>query len=83
MDKSSNANDSCCKDEHKQIKVDDDHKLSENIYGSPFLTPIISVTEFSLPGNARLAPSKELPTGHAPPLYAASPIYIRIHVLRI
>jgi hypothetical protein len=73
------AQSSCCKDEHKQVKLKDDQKISEApIYLMQETSTVLSEFPF---GGYSLVPlpslSQEHPVSHAPPAGANQVIYLR------
>ena len=83
MEKSHENNNGCCKDEHKQVKLETDHKgvpayqLSEP--GPATLpVPLFEITDINLP-----TVTEQIPRSHAPPRRGDIAVYIRNCVFRI
>lgn len=74
----------CCKDEHKQVKLQNDQKVADisiNLMQLPVLVvpvPFSSYT-FELPASIAQA----FPVSHAPPVYSDQAVYLRNCVFRI
>jgi len=67
----------CCKDEHKQIKTDNDQKLSlSESYSYNVLAPYVSMSESSLQDLRLFSVAIEYPNTHAPPLSGNLPLFI-------
>ena len=84
MEKSQERENGCCKDEHKHVKLETDHKGATTY----FLTELISFTSPS-PGNVfelqDILPTvtEQNPLSHAPPRGSDLAVYIRNCVFRI
>lgn len=83
MDKSHENSDGCCKDEHKQVKLETDHKgvsayqLTEP--GAVALPALLfEITDINLP-----TVTERNPRSHAPPRNGDIAVYIRNCVFRI
>lgn len=83
MEKSQEKDNGCCKDEHKQVKLETEHKgavtysLSELIsFALP--TPVFEVPVINLP-----TVTEQNPLSHAPPRSGDIAVYIRNCVFRI
>ena len=83
MEKSGDGDNGCCKDEHQQFKIDNEHKIAESSFSvltvdasstlyfeKPYIFHFTSVTE-------------KHPVSNAPPGKGNIPIYIRNNVFRI
>lgn len=74
----------CCKDEHKQVKVENDHYASAVVFHSMQLaSAALPVTFLEIPDIAFSSITEENPTGHAPPRSSGIALYKRICVFRI
>jgi hypothetical protein len=84
MEKADTKDNGCCKDEHKQLKLDDDHKQAEGSYSWNILSPAAPTTAF-FHSDFTAAPStaEEFPVSNAPPFVAKAPTYLRLRVIRI
>ncbi|WP_207495764.1 HYC_CC_PP family protein [Aridibaculum aurantiacum] len=71
------SNNSCCKDEHKELKVQDDQKITPGFTFFP-LPPVAYIpTGFSeLPGLVANSVELEFPVSHAPPLQVHDQLYL-------
>jgi len=83
MDKSLEKNNGCCKDEHKQVKLETEHKgvASYQLTALSFAvlpTPAFEIEDVKLP-----TVTEENPLSHAPPRRGEIPVYIRNCVFRI
>lgn len=83
MEKSQDINNGCCKDEHKQVKLETDHKgvsayqLAEQ--GPAALpVPLFEIADINLP-----TVTEQIPRSHAPPRSSEIAVYIRNCVFRI
>lgn len=83
MEKSQENDNGCCKDEHKQVKLETDHKgvsayqLTEP--GAAALpVPLFEITDINLP-----TVTEQIPRSHAPPRSGDIAVYIRNCVFRI
>lgn len=84
MEKSDSADNGCCKDEHKFVKLDKDQKTAEQHVFHLYLlsaveTHVFNVAELKLPSSL----TECFPVNNAPPLQSAIPIFIRNCVFRI
>jgi len=83
MEKKSSTHDGCCKDEQKQVKLHDDHKLVENFYNGNFLTSVVLTYGFSHDTDINiLSYAEKFPVSNAP-LQSKRPAYLRFCVFRI
>jgi len=83
MTKKPETSKGCCKDEHKQVKIDKDQKLSPGFLLSGVIAqtgPIIYSDYFI---SALPALSENFPKSHGPPLSYGYPLYIVHCVFRI
>ena len=84
MHKSENKDNDCCKDVHKQIKLDKDQKTSEFGWRMIQLLPValpFHLSEISL--NDFTSATEENPFSHAPPRSSSIAVYLRNCVFRI
>jgi len=73
----------CCKDEHKQIKLENDHKAAAGYQVMQLLSVTIPVNLFELPLIDLTSLTEENPISHAPPRSSSIAVYIRNCVFRI
>ena len=83
MDKSHKGNKGCCKDEHKQFKLDTDHKgvsAYQLMVFAPVLSPapLFELLHINLP-----TVTEQNPLNHAPPRHGDIAVHIRNCVFRI
>ena len=84
MDKSEKDSDKCCKDEHKQLKVTNDHNVVETaLKGMQLLAFAMPVSYIEMPDVHFSSTMEENPTGNAPPGSYSIPIYKRNCIFRI
>jgi len=84
MDKSGDKDNGCCKDEQKQFKIDNEHKIIESSVS--FLHPDLALLpkHFEKPQTFNFTSiTEEHPATNAPPGPGSIPIYIRNNVFRI
>lgn len=84
MKKSEKKDNGCCKDEHKFVKLDKDHKTAEqqvNQLQSLTATEIQPIYIVDSKPFASLC--ERFPVNNAPPLQSATPLFIRNCVFRI
>lgn len=77
MEKDSSSNDGCCKDEHKQVKVDQDKKLAE--IASKAKQTLLDQTvlfAFIATENRLFETVHQLPFSNAPPRQLTVPHYL-------
>jgi len=84
MKKGLSQNKGCCRDEHRQIKLDNDQKTVESLlqlmqYSGAFLLPGYSV----LPDIRPVPLAVTQPVGHAPPRSSTTAIFVLHRVFRI
>jgi hypothetical protein len=73
----------CCKDEYKQLKLQNDQKTAVS-YQSIQLSSVAILTNFFITPSANLPSlAEENPLSHAPPGSKSIPLYIRNNVFRI
>lgn len=68
MEKSQQSDNGCCKDEHKQVKVENDHVKSTVVFTAMQLAAValpVSITE--VPPVTFFSVTEENPRSHAPP----------------
>ncbi len=83
MEKNNAKPNSCCKDEHKQLKLEKDQKATaaiEMLQLIAYATPV-SIIEISLHDLSSV--TEENPFSHAPPRSSSTAIYIRNCIFRI
>jgi hypothetical protein len=83
MEKNNKADNSCCKDEHKKIQLDNDQKIVALSYSSlqpPVVSPLAGIFEFT-----PLKVQNEIasPIGYSPPFKKILPVYLCCCVFRI
>ncbi len=78
MTKNEEKDSGCCKDVHKQIKLDKDHKTSESGWRMIQLLPVALPVSFSeISFNDFPSVTEENPFSHAPPRSSGIAVYIR------
>jgi hypothetical protein len=84
MEKEASSSDGCCKDEHKQVKVDQDKKLAE-IAAKAVQTASEHTVPFAFisPENLLFEAVHQGPFSNAPPRYSGIPCYLLQHNFRI
>lgn len=82
MDKSHGTK-GCCKDEHKQVKLQSDHKASEDFQLPQLFAEGITTAFFELPAATLPSLTEDYPISHAPPQSYSIPAYLRNRVFRI
>ena len=84
MEKSQQADDGCCKDEHKQVKLENDHYKSGVAFQAMQLSAIALPVYFNqFPSVTFPSVTEENPRSHAPPRSYGLAIYKRNCVFRI
>ena len=83
MEKSREKDSGCCKDEHKQVKLESDHKgaatyLLSELVALALPAPVFEVPDLNLP-----TVTEQNPLTHAPPRSCDIAVYIRYCVFRI
>jgi len=74
----------CCKDEHKQLKVTNDHSITETAFQGLWLMAVAFPVSFiDIPAITFSSITEENPTTNAPPHSTGIPIYKRNCVFRI
>ena len=74
----------CCKDEHKQLKVTNDHSITETAFQGLWLMAVVLPVSFiDIPAITFSSITEENPTTNAPPHSTGIPIYKRNCVFRI
>lgn len=77
MEKGGRAEDDCCKDEHKKVKVQDEHKVSNiSFIEVPPVFPALLPTLYELPDVLVTSYFLDFPVCHAPPRSSSNPDYI-------
>ena len=83
MEKSLENDNGCCKDEHKQVKLENDHKAAPNYWITNLEITTFSSSELEIMDfNFRNA-AQQIPLSHAPPRTAGTAVYILNRVFRI
>lgn len=83
MDKAQQDN-GCCKDEQKQVKVENDHYTADVAFQKIQLAAVVLPVSFiEIPATAFSSITEENPTGNAPPRSCSIAIYKRNGVFRI
>ena len=73
----------CCKDEYKQLKLQNDQKAAAS-YQATQLSSVAILTNFFISPSVNLPSlAEENPLSHAPPGSKSIPLYIRYKVFRI
>lgn len=83
MDKRQTKDSGCCKDEHKQLKIESDHNATGTFQLTEIAVAAIPATHFELAGNTLPTVTEQNPLSHAPPRSGNLPVYIRNCVFRI
>ncbi|HWJ27150.1 MAG TPA: hypothetical protein VNS32_11450 [Flavisolibacter sp.] len=83
MDKRQTKDNGCCKDEHKQLKVEGDHNATGGYQLTEFVGAAVPATQFELPGITLPTVTEQNPLSHAPPRSGSIPVYIRNCIFRI
>ncbi|RYF85830.1 MAG: hypothetical protein EOO03_12700 [Chitinophagaceae bacterium] len=84
MEKSEQTDSGCCKDEHKQVKVENDHVKSAVVFTAMQLVAValpVSITE--IPPVTFFSVTEENPRSHAPPRSGGLAVHKRNCVFRI
>jgi hypothetical protein len=74
----------CCKDDHKQIKIQGEQKVASSFiseFNAPVILPLVPIAYYSLSVSASLAVT--FPVSNAPPDKAPIPVYLHNCVFRI
>jgi len=84
MKKDKTKNNGCCKDEHKQVKLDRDQKAADKSIQLLQLLLVAAPSSFiEIPSNSFPSLTEENPISHAPPRSSGIAAYIRNCVFRI
>ncbi|MFN4315327.1 MAG: HYC_CC_PP family protein [Chitinophagaceae bacterium] len=83
MDKSHEGNKGCCKDEHKQLKLENDHKGVSTYQLTELASVLLPVPLFELPHINLPTVTEQNPLSHAPPRRGDIAVYIQNCVFRI
>jgi hypothetical protein len=82
MEKSSKADNGCCKDEQQQVKIEKEHQKTESVFQPlQLLSPLTTYADFKEVSFSSL--TEEHPTGNAPPRSSGFLLYKRNCVFRI
>lgn len=76
--------DGCCKDDHKQVKIESDQKTTESsifLFNHISDVTIVPFAEFQI--GSSIASSFRLPFSNGPPKHRATSIYLANRVFRI
>lgn len=84
MDKSKKSDKDCCKDDHKQLKVTNEHSITETAFqGMQLVASALPVSYFDISAISFSSITEENPTSNAPPQSSSIAIYKRNCVFRI
>ena len=84
MKKDLSQNKGCCKDEHKQIKLDNDQKAVESTIQLMHTSGAVLLPAYGLlPESYPVAAPVMHPVGHSPPRSSSVAIFVRNRVFRI
>ena len=84
MKKGLSQNKGCCKDEHKQIKLDNDQKAVESIIQLMQVSGVVLLPGYNVLPDAHVVSLAVVnPVGHAPPPGSSRPIFLLHRVFRI
>jgi hypothetical protein len=83
MEKGQEKENGCCKDEHKQIKLESDHKGAVTYSLTELGSVALPVAVFELPDIKLPTVTEQNPQSHAPPRSWDIAVYIRNCVFRI
>lgn len=84
MEKTSEDGNGCCKDEEKQFKIDNEHKITETSFPALQMDVALSTLHFEKPQTFQFTSViEENPVSNAPPGTASIAIYKRNGVFRI
>lgn len=83
MEKDGKGKNDCCKDEHKQIKLEKDQKVAESFQAMQLIATAVPVSSivYTLPQAGSV--TEKNPRSNAPPLTDATSLCIRNCVFRI
>ena len=77
MEKSHEKNNGCCKDEHKQVKLESDHKGTATYSLTELPSVALFDPAFELPDIKLPTVTEQNPLSHAPPRSCDIAVYIR------
>ena len=77
MEKSQEKENGCCKDEHKQVKLESDHKGAAAYLLSELISVALPAPVFELPAINLPTVTEQNPLSHAPPRSCNIAVYIR------
>ena len=83
MEKNNAKPNSCCKDEHKQIKIEKDQKATAAIEMLQLIANATPASIIEIPLDDLSSVTEENPLSHAPPRNSDVAVYIRNCVFRI
>ncbi len=84
MENSLQDDNGCCKDEHKQFKIDNEHKITETSFHAMQQDAVLSPLYFEKPQAFHFTSvTEEHPANNAPPGLGGIAIYKRNGVFRI
>lgn len=83
MEKGKEKDNGCCKDEHKQVKLENDHKGTVSFQLAELISVALPPHEFELPRISLPTVTEQYPLSHAPPQDGDIAVYIRNCVFRI
>lgn len=83
MEKSQEKETGCCKHEHKQVKLENDHKGVATYSLTELVSIALPVVVFEVPDIKLSTVTEQNPQSHAPPRSGDIAVYIRNCVFRI
>lgn len=84
MDKGKKDDKGCCKDEHRHLKVTNDHNITETAFqGMQLVALALPASDFEVPDVTFSSITEENPTSNAPPQSSGIALYKRNCVFRI
>lgn len=83
MKKSQEKDKGCCKDEHKQVKLENDHKGAGTYQLTELSVAVLPATVFEHSDTNLSTVTEQNPLSHAPPRSGDLAVYIRNCVFRI
>ena len=83
MEKTDAKDNGCCKDEHKQLKIEKDQKVAESFKMMQLLPSTLPVSFIEVPALNFCCVTEKSPTCHSPPRNSDIAVYIRNCAFRI
>ncbi len=83
MEKTDSKDNGCCKDEHKQLKIEKDQKVTVSFQMMQLLTGTLPISFIEIPAHGLSSVTEENPISHAPPRKSDIAVYIRNCTFRI